>query len=353
MSAHAVGTLRLIDFSLANTAEAIKTLDNASEHSPQAIKKALAGASRLADADFWVFFIDAQGRGVAASNNLPVSGISYVDRPYFCAHAQSTDIGLFVGEPGVGNLSKKRVFYLSRRVTSASGEFIGVVAAPVGAKIFADVFANALFQPQLSITLVLTAGRVIARVPRFDETFAMSLLNSPLCTHLKTTPSGSYQSTSVVDNDTRIYSYKTLKNFPLAVSVGMSSKSWTESLYDNPVAGAVGLIVITAVFFFSANFALRSYRKLAVNESHLRHFNEELGVAQQTLSRLARIDSLTGLPNRNYLYDRLADAIARGHRNGTKVGCLYLDIDGFKQVSDTPGHAGGDASLKQFGVRVH
>jgi diguanylate cyclase (GGDEF)-like protein len=353
MSAHVVGTIRLIDFSLANTAEAIKTLGAASEHSTEAIKNALAGAGRLSDANFWIIFIDAQGRGVAASNGLPVSGMSYVDRPYFSAHAQGADIGLFVGEPALSKLSKKRVFYLSRRISSATGEFIGVVAAPVDAKIFADVFVNALFQPQLSITLAHTSGKVIARVPRFDETFASNITKSPLFDHLRIAPNGSYEATSVLDNDTRIYSFKTLDHFPLVVSVGMSSKSWTEGLYADFLVGVVGLVVIIAVLFFSGHFALRSYRRLAENESNLRRVNDALEIAQEALSRLARIDSLTGLPNRNYLYDRLAEAIARGYRNGTKVGCLYLDIDGFKQVNDTLGHAGGDELLKQFGARVY
>lgn len=353
MSAHVVGSIQLIDFSLGSAAETIKSLDTASEHSPEAIKKALSGAGRKSDADFWVIYIDAQGRGVAASNDLPVNGVSYTERRYFSAHAQGTDIGLFVGEPAVSKLSKKRVFYLSRSVTSASGKFIGVVAAPVDAKIFADVFVNALFQPQLSITLVHSGGKVIARVPRFDETFATNITKSPLFDNLKLSPNGSYEAKSVVDKDVRIYSYKTLDNLPLVVTVGMSSKSWTDGLYDDLLVGAVGLVMIIAVLFFSGHFALRSYRRLAENEANLRHLNEELQSAQEALSLLARIDSLTGLPNRNHLYDRLAEAINRGKRNGTKVGCLYLDIDGFKQVNDTLGHAGGDELLKQFGARVN
>lgn len=352
MGAHVVGTIQLIDFSLANTAETIKTLGEDVDSSPEKIKKALSGVGLLSNANFWVIFIDARGQGVAASNNLPVNGVSFLDRAYFSAHTNGTDIGLFVGEPGISKLSKKRVFYLSRRVTSASGEFIGVVAAPVEAKIFANVFVNALFQPALSITFVHTGGKVIARVPRFDETFASDLLKSPLFKQLRNAPSGSYEATSVIDNDNRIYSYQTLGNLPLAVSVGMASQSWTANIVGDAMVGAIGLAVIIAVLFFSGNFALRSYRRLAENEGNLRRLNDELSTAQQALSRLARIDSLTGLPNRNYLYDRIAEALARAKRGGARVGCLYLDIDGFKQVNDTLGHAGGDELLKQFGERV-
>ena len=73
---------------------------------------------------------------------------------------------------------------------------------------------------------------------------------------------------------------------------------------------------------------------------------------QDQLALLAHTDALTGLPNRNHLYRRLTEAIARSHRNGTKLGFLYLDLDNFKQINDTLGYAGGDELLKQFGTRL-
>lgn len=70
------------------------------------------------------------------------------------------------------------------------------------------------------------------------------------------------------------------------------------------------------------------------------------------LSALARIDNLTGLPNRNHLYERLGEALARSRRGGCPTACLYLDIDHFKSINDTLGHAGGDEVLRQFGKRL-
>jgi diguanylate cyclase (GGDEF)-like protein/PAS domain S-box-containing protein len=78
----------------------------------------------------------------------------------------------------------------------------------------------------------------------------------------------------------------------------------------------------------------------------------DMQLIQDRLKRLARIDALTGLPNRNKLYERVDEALVRARRNRSLIGCLFLDLDHFKQINDTYGHAGGDTVLKQFGIRL-
>ncbi len=70
------------------------------------------------------------------------------------------------------------------------------------------------------------------------------------------------------------------------------------------------------------------------------------------LLRAARYDELTGLPNRRLFYDRLCAALARARRKGAKLALLYIDIDDFKVVNDSFGHAAGDAVLSQLAVRL-
>ena len=401
--------------------------------------------------------------------------MSYVDRPYFAAHAKAVDAGLFVGAPQVGKVSRRRLFFLSRAVRSPTGRPLGVVAAPVDAGVLAGVFQNALFEPGLSVTLAHGDGKLIARAPLFEQSFASDLTASPLFDHLKTSPSGTYEAQSIVDSSTRIYSYRSLVGLPLIVSVGMASESWTIGLVDDLLVAGVGAALIVAILLFSGRFALDSYRRLDESEVAHRLPNADLDAARRRLAdsekrmrtitnhvpalisyidaeeryvfrnaafgqvegldaeamigrtlrevhgdadytlvadevaralrgetvvferavaghgvmhhwryaytpdivdgdvvgfhavgtdlsdrrrvehhlrAQARIDALTGLPNRHQLYEWLAEAIARCHRTSKQLACLYVDIDHFKQVNDTLGHASGDLLLRQFGARL-
>jgi diguanylate cyclase len=64
-------------------------------------------------------------------------------------------------------------------------------------------------------------------------------------------------------------------------------------------------------------------------------------------SRLGGLDPLTGLPNRAVFLDRFESAISNAKRHGNRVALLFLDLDAFKQINDTLGHAAGDRALQR------
>jgi diguanylate cyclase (GGDEF)-like protein/hemerythrin-like metal-binding protein/PAS domain S-box-containing protein len=74
--------------------------------------------------------------------------------------------------------------------------------------------------------------------------------------------------------------------------------------------------------------------------------------AERQLAYLAFHDSLTGLPNRALLFDRLNEAIKRARRYGCGFGLMMLDLDGFKGVNDVHGHEAGDTVLRIIGQRL-
>jgi diguanylate cyclase (GGDEF)-like protein/PAS domain S-box-containing protein len=70
------------------------------------------------------------------------------------------------------------------------------------------------------------------------------------------------------------------------------------------------------------------------------------------MSHLAQHDILTGLPNRLLLTDRLDRAIAAARRHGVSLAVLFLDLDGFKRINDSLGHATGDRMLQSVARRL-
>ncbi|MGJ7546327.1 diguanylate cyclase domain-containing protein [Variovorax sp. LT1R16] len=73
---------------------------------------------------------------------------------------------------------------------------------------------------------------------------------------------------------------------------------------------------------------------------------------QAELRRMAHHDTLTGLPNRKLLDDRLHQMLARAKREANLVAVLYLDLDGFKRLNDTFGHEAGDKALCETARRL-
>ncbi len=63
---------------------------------------------------------------------------------------------------------------------------------------------------------------------------------------------------------------------------------------------------------------------------------------------LALLDDLTGVGNRRHLVQRLSEECARSERSGQPFSLLVIDLDGFKAINDTHGHAAGDACLQHF-----
>jgi diguanylate cyclase (GGDEF)-like protein len=74
--------------------------------------------------------------------------------------------------------------------------------------------------------------------------------------------------------------------------------------------------------------------------------------SQDELLRIAHHDSLTGLPNRRLLIERLAQALARAKRNDTRVALMFMDLDDFKPINDTFGHETGDEALRIIAGRL-
>ena len=78
----------------------------------------------------------------------------------------------------------------------------------------------------------------------------------------------------------------------------------------------------------------------------------ELKETQRQLELLARVDTLTGLPNRRQFDERLAEAMGRSRRTQGSLALMFLDVDHFKDINDSFGHAAGDEVLREVARRL-
>ncbi|OKP91762.1 diguanylate cyclase [Paenibacillus helianthi] len=97
------------------------------------------------------------------------------------------------------------------------------------------------------------------------------------------------------------------------------------------------------------------FKDVAVLSESLRNLVNHLTKTENKLSYMSDMalhDNLTGLPNRTALDEFLAHAVSKAKQNRSTLSFLYLDLDGFKKVNDTLGHATGDALLQEVAFRL-
>ena len=104
--------------------------------------------------------------------------------------------------------------------------------------------------------------------------------------------------------------------------------------------------------FICKPFDLLEVHKRIHNMLEVRLLYRELAQYSKAQQELALHDPLTGLPNRRLLEDRIATTLQHASRNHHKAAVMYLDLDGFKTINDTYGHAYGDEVLKTVSQRL-
>ena len=118
--------------------------------------------------------------------------------------------------------------------------------------------------------------------------------------------------------------------------------------YEKDLVKKDGAIRNVATTLYSVNDARGEPNALAVV---IRDITERRSLERQ-LTHQALHDPLTGLANRVLLSDRISMALNRSKRSRGKLALLYIDLDNFKTVNDTLGHAGGDCLLATVAERI-
>ena len=123
---------------------------------------------------------------------------------------------------------------------------------------------------------------------------------------------------------------------------------WVQRFVD--VGSWVGILLAVSLVYEARKEA--QTRELAEKNLELQSEIEQRSRAEERTQYLAYYDELTTLPNRRLFQQQLRSAMEQASRHDRKVAVLFLDLDGFKEVNDTHGHALGDCLLQQAAERL-
>jgi diguanylate cyclase (GGDEF)-like protein len=196
-------------------------------------------------------------------------------------------------------------------------------------------------------------GTIIAQQPQLIPNTEQASEN-PLVRKILTADTSSLE-TRDPGGEQRIFGIARLPEFGVAIAVGLRRNEVLEVIdrrfwNDLTLLSLVAAGSIAAAMLFAEFGVLRGVRVPAFVAGELHDLAATYNAMTAEFERLAYLDRLTGLPNRRYLERQLAERAANGHDRAEAV--LAIDLDGFKPVNDTHGHAVGDRVLTAVARRI-
>ena len=239
---------------------------------------------RFSSQPFVLMGIIAADGMFAASNQVPFVPSNLKDREHFLVHTEKDSRELFISKPVLGRSSGKWSIQMTRRINKSDGSFGGVVVIAVDPFYFTSFYKELDLGKNSSVTLVGLDGVVRARQAGLDSAVGQDVRNDSLMTRLKQTEEGSFISRSSLDGVVRVYSYRGMKDYPLAVLVGVDEKEYFAPLQERiegyySLAGLISLVIV--LFTFGMYFAAK-HRQAAEDALKNMLDNLELQVEERT-----------------------------------------------------------------------
>ncbi|MGW8462913.1 diguanylate cyclase [Pseudomonas sp. CLCA07] len=284
-----------------------------------------------------ILLLDKHGEVLADSSLIEPKPGNFADRDYFLAHAFNRDTGMFISRPfkprcDCDDSEEWRISF-SRRISSSSGEFLGVAVASMRLAYFEQLFNSLDIGNDSTLSILNDDGILLAQKPHLiNDPIGKNFASRPNVERILREGAGSFDSVSSVDHQQRLYTFSRVGNLPLTVIVALSGNevfaTWKRTAVV--ISGATGVLCIGLLWL----------TWLLCRELRLRHH------AEQELVLLAATDALTGVANRRTLDQTLRHEWFRAQRSGKPLSVLMIDADHFKAFNDRHGHKGGDDALR-------
>lgn len=292
--------------------------------------------------------LDSKGNYVAGSHDAPGSG-NNADRAYFRYHLANTDSSVHIGSPILSPVTDAWVIPVSKRFSHPDGRFAGVVIADISMEYFQHFYRDIELGPRGVIFIAFEDGSILTRHPFSKPVIAARQPSSIVeSTYFSSRPAGSFETRSLVDDVTRLYSFRHLDNYPLIAAVGLSREDVLAGWRTDMLAYAAFLVMLALILGFLGGRLLGAIRSGLDSEKNLMETHASLRRMNRTLESMALQDGLTGIANRRQFDGILATEYKRAHRTALPLSVMMIDVDYFKQYNDIYGHPEGDRCLRQI-----
>jgi diguanylate cyclase (GGDEF)-like protein len=266
------------------------------------------------------------------------------DREHFKVHTETRNSGLFISAPVFGRISKRWSIQFTRPI-QRNGKFAGVAVISLSPDYLYKTLAALSLAPDDSIAIVRQSGEYLARNQGIDKALGKRVSASRLFLGSNAAPNGSYRAASEFDSTVRLFHWQRVKDVPVVVVLGFSEATLLDPIEDVISQNRWQAIIATTILWlFTLGMVVLLLRMNAQQKLIIR--------SAKQVQHLAFYDSLTDLPNRRLLNDRLGQALIAKKRNPWFGAMLFIDLDNFKQLNDKHGHAVGDQLLIETANRL-
>jgi PAS domain S-box-containing protein len=159
-------------------------------------------------------------RGDVVESMAEFAPTNVADREFFQTHRQSDTHKLLISEPVLGRVSGRWAITLTRRLNRPDGAFAGIAAISIEPRYLTRLFETTTLGPLDVMSLVLTNGVSLARRRGDSISFGEDIAQSQLLVEQRQRPIGEYTGPGGLDGNTRIFSYRTMRGYPVIVTVG-------------------------------------------------------------------------------------------------------------------------------------
>jgi len=297
--------------------------------------------------------IGADGWLINFSRRWPVPPTDLSDRDYFKYLSTHDDTRTLISAPVQNRGDGTWTLYVIRRADGPGGKFLGLLLGAINLDYFNQFYQKVAADDGLNILLLKTDGSILASYP---ETGLVGQKFIPARSSwyriVAAGHSDNYVANGLFIQGKRLISVHPLPEYPLVVNVSLSEYAALANWRGEAILAAFGTLSALLCFSLLLRALTMQLQRLERSQATLAAQNAALIKIEAQVRYIAHHDDLTKLVNRRNFRRLLEDAIDQADRDGRTVAVLYLDLDRFKQVNDTRGHAIGDRLLIQVAARL-